>query len=1023
MTDFASSLFSSGLSKATSLRGRLLEALGAESEWTVGTDDSPDVVWLAGPVPTFLSVQAGGALTPGLAVLTVRTRCAWVEDVDIARSEVEYLNAHTTLNRWVVLGDPGPENWFNPVEDLQMPYDWAPEARRRNLISSRPAPDADVSVEVAVSFVVGDVSTDVPFEAVLLTVSEQISKATAVVTNNFTEGWGEAAFADLDGRRRTGDEWHPVVYHYDNRIAPLASEDTTPLLSALNDAFVAERAAQFEDAAAAWYGGGDGSGFTCEVPYGPGPFEEGVIGMTATREIPLTNENRTSLVGASLVDNPHAGKGLLITMRVPGDTNVDDPPWWQASMLNAQSRLNGGGASAGMAHGFGAWVVHEDEPQHVVFIPASWAHDLPRETLILFFGQVLANFARLSWGARRVLEPHVDVEVASLFEPDNIPCSGLAGGPHARGLQFGESGVGTDPGADVVGYTWTNLVGPDTEWAQVLNDCKGFEFWPNRHMQRITTTPCSCADPGSRISIDTPLLWGSSPQILNVAMRVQADGWPAAMVSNGHGLIARTLLHVHDDSKAWAEGWPTALAVAQALLAEHLDRVSGDAVSWTSDHPQSGRRHDRDQMLTLFDPGQDWSTLPAWYLNPEALALAATIPEIAPYALAWHEGLVLMDWSIELVQDGSSRTATVRTTYGPAEHPALGRCLRISTELHVDADDPGSWCLENNELLVSGADDTFVLGGWTASDGSRVTYTTVDPAALDRSTSTDRHASFIGTALNHHVSAVARLLKNGDGVEAPEMTGLLLAERYGRLADFYRDAGLDIPSSLSTVLTGADDNNEGSLSVFVPRSPTGRIHEWPRMGAFDQGSEPSGFRTLVPLNTMSIGFAARFAHAAILGAAKAREDGQQISLPLSTVVYPLTVDDIDAALGALIDEQVLRFDEERGEILVAPSTSRIVLAVEPAADHPVWGSVLTITATCPRTEEQAVAPETASDVITGNLQIGDWHRQDGHLKYRVCLPPQAFNTPYRETRQQLFMHVVRSVAAHANHPRARQPER
>ena len=77
--------------------------------------------------------------------------------------------------------------------------------------------------------------------------------------------------------------------------------------------------------------------------------------------------------------------------------------------------------------------------------------------------------------------------------------------------------------------------------------------------------------------------------------------------------------------------------------------------------------------------------------------------------------------------------------------------------------------------------------------------------------------------------------------------------------------------------------------------------------------------------------------------------------------------------------------------------------------------MLTITATCPRTEEQAVAQGTASEVITGNLQIGDWHREDDHLKYRVCLPPQAFNTPYRETRQQLFMHAVRSVAAHANH--------
>ena len=72
MTELSSSYFSSGLSKATDVRTLLLEALGAEPEWTVGSEDSVDVVWLAGPAPTFFSVQAGGTSTPGLAVMTVR---------------------------------------------------------------------------------------------------------------------------------------------------------------------------------------------------------------------------------------------------------------------------------------------------------------------------------------------------------------------------------------------------------------------------------------------------------------------------------------------------------------------------------------------------------------------------------------------------------------------------------------------------------------------------------------------------------------------------------------------------------------------------------------------------------------------------------------------------------------------------------------------------------------------------------------------------------------------------------------
>jgi hypothetical protein len=46
MTELSSSQFSFGLSSATALRTRLLEALGAEPEWTAGTEDSIDVVWL-----------------------------------------------------------------------------------------------------------------------------------------------------------------------------------------------------------------------------------------------------------------------------------------------------------------------------------------------------------------------------------------------------------------------------------------------------------------------------------------------------------------------------------------------------------------------------------------------------------------------------------------------------------------------------------------------------------------------------------------------------------------------------------------------------------------------------------------------------------------------------------------------------------------------------------------------------------------------------------------------------------------
>ncbi len=129
------------------------------------------------------------------------------------------------------------------------------------------------------------------------------------------------------------------------------------------------------------------------------------------------------------------------------------------------------------------------------------------------------------------------------------------------------------------------------------------------------------------------------------------------------------------------------------------------------------------------------------------------------------------------------------------------------------------------------SDDTFALGGLSWTDGRRVTSTTVVPVAFDRSNSVDRHASFVGTSLNHHVSAVARLLLNVDHVEAPELTMALISEGYGRLAEFYRESGLEIPAGLSTVLTEADDGG-AALTVFRPWSLPGQISEWPRLGAF-----------------------------------------------------------------------------------------------------------------------------------------------------------------------------------------------
>jgi hypothetical protein len=418
-------------------------------------------------------------------------------------------------------------------------------------------------------------------------------------------------------------------------------------------------------------------------------------------------------------------------------------------------------------------------------------------------------------------------------------------------------------------------------------------------------------------------------------------------------------------------------------------------------------------MLTLFDAGQQWSTTPASSLSSEALALAATFPDYAPYGLRWHEGLVLMDWSLDLrFQDGSTGTATVRTSYGAYQHPALGRCLRISTDLQVEVEDPGAWCLDKNEKLTSELLDTFILGGLAATAPGRVTYTTVIPAGLDLSTSTDRHASFIGTNLSHHVSLVARLLLNVDEVQAPELTVRLLSERYGLLAEFYRESGLDLPAGLSTVLTEDGDTGQSALTVFRPWSLPGQIREWPRMGAFDQDGEPSGIHTLLPLDAMPFWLTTRFAHAAILGSAKPRVENGAISLPLATVASPLSQSEINSVLGSLVEDKVLCFDADRDEVSVSPSDSGIVLTIELTDRHPGWGAALTITASCPTVPGTDV-DTSPRDALGGSPQIGDWRRDADGLRYRVCLPPQAFVAPNLEIRLQLLRCAISSVAAYA----------
>lgn len=1019
MSDLASPLFGAGLPAATALRRRLLDALGAEPQWTVGEDDDTDIIWVAGPLPTFLTVEPVSELTPNLAVLSVRTRCAWVEALEPARHWVADLNHHTTLNRWVLLGDPGPDLWWDtdPADDASP--GWQPpsvHARRRDRLGSRPPADAQPTVEVGASFVVGDDTTDLPFTAVLWTVQEQIAKATALVTNDRTHGWGQPAGVSIDDRARSGDQWNDVVYHYDRQVTPHADDDAAPLLQALTEAFTAEQQNQFEHEEAAWYGGGSDTGFTCEVPYGPGPFAGGLI--TTTDVFPgfaHDDTNSTSLVEAFTVAHPHIGNGLLITLRVPGGA-TEDEPWWAASLLNAQNRLNGGGNSSGTAHGLGAWSAQLGQPRHVLFLPAAWATALTAEELHHFFRQALANTARLSWASRRVLEPHFDLTIEEFAAGRDGRLSGLAAGANARGPQFGEPGVGTDPGARMLAFSWANLVGGDHQWAWVLPDGAGFDFWPNRHLQRHEKTPCACPDTGSRVTIETPLLRHPSPEALRHALTLQHAGIPAALTTVGDGeyLIARSLLHVHDDTYPWLRAWTPPVAVAHALLSENLDAdPGGPAAPAHIDHPTSGPRPDRDEMLTLFDPAQEWLVPPGHPLQRDALALAPLFTASVGHALQWQGDTVALGWSLTFgLGDGSTQPCTVRTTYGPHHDDLIGDCLRISTALEVAAADPVSWCLEANAWLHEARDST-TLGGVGLDPQGRAAYTTIVPVPLDRSTDDDAHASFIGTSLGHHTAAVTALLLSLDGVGAPELTPGGLTDGLRGLVAFYREAGLDLPDGLE--LTTAASGDAVRVELTRPWVTPGGPGEWPRLGAYHQHGSTGAIRTLIGLDPTHVSIEGlRLLHGAVIGATKMRHTGTEVAARLSSTSHVLAPVEIAAVLYALADEGLLTVDDHGAAAVAnAPAPeAQIGLQVEATTSHPAWAWATTVTATLPGNGTDTAPAEPTAD--PSSWLIGDWHHDnDGHAAFRICLPPSVFAVGPPEARQHLLAAAIRSAASAA----------
>jgi hypothetical protein len=1019
MTDWVTAHFGSGLTAARRMRQELLSRLDAEPEWTIGWENDMTVTWLSGPLASSFSVRPSGTLTPGLAVLSVRTRCAWVSDVALAECAVADLNIHTTVNRWMVVNAPGPDGWFD--DTAAGPQLSGMSARRSRHLLAPPDPDATPSVEVGFSVVVGDPETELPVAALVLAVGEQISQATSLITNDWAAAFGDHAAVTLNDRARSSDEWSEVVFHYDTHVLPHSTEDAAPLMAAVVGAFTAEQQGQFDAGVDAWFGSGDETGFTCEVPYGPGPYPMGVIGRGGTPHLD-DESNETSLVQGFLVANPHIGNGLLLTLRTGGYRADDDGDEWAAVLLNAQDRENGFGGGDGCAHGWGAWVVNDGEVQHALFIPSAWAVHLTVAELRVMFRATLANAARLSWLSRRVLEPLCDLEFDVFAETGDLPPSGLAAGSSARGPQFGELGAGVDPGARMLGHNWNDLVGGDADWADLTTgEETGFDFWPNEHRQQFRSTPCGCDYTGALVTVDTALFQTHSTRVVEQLLQYQDAGLTGAVVTpdNGTTFFLQAIFHVHDDSLRWLKGWAPAIAVAQALLAEQLTAFGAESVTlvWAQ-HPELGVRPHRDQMLELFDQGHEWITNANNHLESESLALALAFDATMPYAAEWDGAGVLINWLTSTVlSEGDQFESAFATRYSKALHPLLGECLRITTRLEI-TNDLVEWCLSANNWIASGQNYSTVIGGFGLNPTGNVVFCTLIPTAVDRSRNLDGHASFIGTSISHHRSIIDAAQAALDEFPAVRISVWAVQVGLSGLPAFYRAAGQLLPPDVS-VTVEAHGTGFGSLEVAVTRSwPTeGDVREWPRLGEYRETLTPHVL-TSVPISASELPITAlRLVHGAILGALEVGELGEENRVPLGTLsalrLNPSSVNDV---LGELIGQNVIVLDDDN-QLMVPTGIQGLqaTLVIDVAQEHPVWGPTMTVSATIPGT----VRPSPVDAMIEDSRWIlGDWYITGSESVFRVCVPPAVMAVGMLAARQDVLKTVLLALATACRHARA-----
>jgi len=977
MIDWAAAHFGTGLDAASALRAVLLESLGAEQEWLSWDNDQDAVSWITGPLATAFSVRPASSLTPGLGVLHVSTRCAWVDDPVVAEEMVDGLNLNTTVNRWTIHDQPHPAQWEGPEGSSD-----AVDARRLALLP-RPDEGSSAAVHLELSVVTGDGLLELPLAAVVAGVREQIAKATAVATLEETAAIWTPAAVTMAGRAREGDMWHEVVYHYDNVVTPASGADARPLLAALVTAFTRVQAELEQAGSAVWVGTGDDVGLTCEVPYGEGPFPLGLVGSGIAPHLKGPHTS-TSLVQSSVVDHPQLGRGLMFTLRLGADPAYDEPAL-AAALLNQQHCA--GRAAEAVAHGWGAWIFNQNL-MHALFLPAAWATQLDQSDLEQLMRCLLDDVARLSPLSRVVLEPLCDVDEDDLFA-GNLPVTGLAAGPRARGPEFGEPGAGADLAARMLSYLWRDLVAGDTQWSSLeVTEGVGFDYWPNRYRQRFRAAACGDGG-GALVTIETLLPAMPPPDVL------LARPLPGAIMRSADGLVVRSVLHVHDDSLNWIGAWGAPLAVAQALLADQLENVDGTSGNALVPHPELGARTDPDQMLELFDPGTPWRETAANPLDPAVLALAGSVAEPVPHGgRVAGDGVVELDWLQPIDSDDLSWTAR-STTVSRHQDDSLGTCLLLRTALAAEAD-AVELCEAANDWLVNRANTTVVGGFSPTPDG--VMLTSLVPIPLDRSTGQNRHIGFVGTCLGHHIDGLTSTINAVGGVASDPCDVATLSDGLVGLPRFYRECRL-LSEEADLHVETSTDGGAALVTLGRPASGAAVATGWPLVGAVMQDGEESVLQTRVTVPvTGDVALGLRLVHSALVQPAGASgPDTADLARRTSGAAAEY---ELEAALSSLVELGRLSVSEDGDlEVVTGEEGSLIRLQYDGNAPHPIWGPT----------------PTVRGIVVGGDIPavsepgIGAWTTTDDGAAYTVSLPPFALACPRPARRVDMLTYALLRV--------------